>query len=129
MAPAILYVIVFFTIIVCRLVFTSLHRPLVRETAAPEPQHNNILEQGLYILRRAGWEVVADSHIENSSDRGSSNAGEQRGETYLRRIVALTGAKQMDGSYVLDVGKARFEVRDRKVRRSPNGADPTWARW
>jgi hypothetical protein len=127
MAPAILFVIVF--LIVWRLVFTSLHRSLVRETAAPEQQHNNILEQGLDILRRAGLEVVADSHIENSSDRGSSNAGEQRGETYLRRIVALTGAKQMDGSYVLDVGKARFEVRDRKVRRSPNGADPKWARW
>jgi hypothetical protein len=127
MAPAILYVIVF--LIVWRLVFTSLHRSLVRETATPEQQHNNILEQGLDILRRAGLEVVADSHIENSSDRGSSNAVEQRGETYLRRIVALTGAKQMDGSYVLDVGKARFEVRDRKVRRSPNGADPKWARW
>jgi hypothetical protein len=129
MALATLFVIVFLTIIVWRLVFTSLHRSLVRETAAQEQQHNNILEQGLHILRRAGLEVVADSHIENSSDRGSSNAVEQRGEIYLRRIVALTGAKQMDGSYVLDVGKARFEVRDRKVRRSPNGADPTWARW
>jgi hypothetical protein len=129
MAPAILFVIVFLTIIVWRLVFTSLHRPLLRETGAPEEQHNNLLEQGLHILRRAGLEVVADSHIENSSDRGSSNVGEEPAETYLRRIVALTGATQVGSSYVLNVNKGRFEVRDGNVKRIPNGADPTWARW
>jgi hypothetical protein len=47
----------------------------------------------------------------------------------MRRIVALTGAKQIDNSYVLDVGKARFEVRDGNVKRIPDGADPRWARW
>ncbi len=49
MAPAILFLIVFLTIIVWRLVFTGLHRPLLRETAAPEQEHNNIVEQGLHI--------------------------------------------------------------------------------
>ena len=38
MAPAILFVIVFLTIIVWRFVFTSLHRSLVRETEEPERQ-------------------------------------------------------------------------------------------
>jgi hypothetical protein len=124
------FVIVFLTfIIVSGLLFTSLHRSLVRETGAPEEQHNNLLEQGLHILRRAGLEVFADSHIENSSDRGSSNVGEERAETYLRRIVALTGATQMGSSYVLNLDKARFEVRDRNVRRIPDGADPRWAPW
>ena len=129
MALAILFVIVFLTIIVWRLVFTSLHRSLVRQTAAPEQQHNNILEQGLHFLGRAGVAVVAGNHFENGSARENSNAGEQRAETYLRRIVALTGATQTGSSYVLNVGKARFHVRDRNVTRIPDGANPTWARW
>jgi hypothetical protein len=128
MAPAILFLIVFLTIIVWRLVFTGLHRPLVREAAASGQQHNNILEQALHIAR-AGLEVFADSHIENRSDRGSSKEGEPPAETYLRRIVALTGARQMDNSYVLDAGTARFHVRDGNVKRVPDGADPRWARW
>jgi hypothetical protein len=130
MALTIPFVIVFVTfIIVSGLLFTSLHRSLVRETAAPEEGNNNIWEQCLHILGRAGLAVVADSHIENGSDGGNSKAGEERAETYLRRILALTGATQMGSSYILNVGKARFEVRDRNVRRIPDGADPGWAPW
>ena len=117
MALATLFVVVFLTVIVWRLVFTGLHTSLVRETAAPEQQHNNILEQGLRILGQ------------NDSDGGNCNAGEQPAETYLHRIVALTGATQRGSYYVLHVGKARFHVRDRNVKRIPDGADPTWARW
>jgi hypothetical protein len=130
MALTIPFVIVFLTfIIVSRLLFTGLHRSLVRETAAPEEGNNNIWEQCLHTLGRAGLALVVDSHIENSSDRGSSNAGEQPAETYLHRIVALTGARQIDNYYVLDVGKARFQVRDGNVKRIPDGADPRLARW
>jgi hypothetical protein len=117
MAPAILFVIVFLTIIVWRLLFTSLHRPLLRENGAPEQQRNNIMQQGLHIFGQ------------NDSEGGNSSAGEQPAETYLRRIVALTGATQKGSSYILNVGKARFHVRDRNVKRIPDGADPTWARW
>ena len=124
MALATLFVIVFLTVIVWRLVFTSLHRSSVRETAAPEQQHNNILEQGLHILGRAGVAVIAGNHFENGSDRGNSNAGEQRAENYLRRIVALTGATQMGDDYVLEVGTARFYVSYRYVRRLRDAADP-----
>ena len=42
---------------------------------------------------------------------------EDRAETYLRRIVALTGATRVGPHYVLDVGKTRFDVQDRYVRR------------
>ena len=134
MALAIPFVIVFLTIIIIiiivwRLLFISLHRSLVRETAAPERQHNNLLERGLRILRRAGLEVDAGNHFENGSDGGNSNAGEQREETYLSRIVALTGATRRGSSYVLNVDKTRFHVRDRNVKRIPDGADPRWARW
>src|SRR5439155_12594952 len=47
-----------------------------------------------------------------------------RAETYLRRIVALTGATQMASSYVLDVGTTRFHVRDRYVGRLRDLTDP-----
>ena len=114
MAPAILFGIVFFTIIAWKLAFASLHTPLPRETAE---QHNNIMEQGLHILGQ------------NDSDGGICNAREQPAETYLHRIVALTGATQRGSYYVLDVGKVQFHVRDGNVKRIPDGADPRWARW
>jgi hypothetical protein len=76
------FVIVFVTfMIVSGLLFTSLHRTLARETAAREVG-NNVLEECLHILGRSGLAGVADS-IENSSDPGSSNAGEHPAETYL----------------------------------------------
>lgn len=42
----------------------------------------------------------------------------------MRRIVALTGAKQVGNSYVLDVGTTRFSVRDRYVGRLREATDP-----
>ena len=130
MALTIPFVIVFVTfIIVSGLLFTSLHRSLARETAAPEEEPNNIWEQVLHIVRPAGVPLLADSRFENCSDRGNSDAGEQCVETYLRRIVALTGARQIDNSYVLDVGKAQFQVRDGNVKRIPYGTDPRLSRW
>jgi hypothetical protein len=129
MELATLFVVVFLTVVVLRLVFAGPRRSLVRETAAPEQQHNSILEQGLHTLGRAGQAVIAGNHFESGSDPRNSNAVEERAEAYLRRIVALTGATQMGSSYVLNVGKARFHVRDRNVKRIPHGADPTWARW
>jgi hypothetical protein len=130
MALAILFfLIVFLTVIVRSLVFTSMRRSLARETVTPEPQHNNILERGLHILGRTGLAVVARSHLENNSDRGNSSAGEPRTETYLSRIVALTGATQEGTSFVLSVGKVRFSVRNGCVRQAMDGVDPKWARW
>lgn len=41
---------------------------------------------------------------------------ESQAETYLRRIVTLTGATQMGDGYVLNAGTTRFHVRDRYVR-------------
>jgi len=47
-----------------------------------------------------------------------------RAKTYLRRIVALTGARRMDNHYILDVGNTRFHVLDRYVRRLRDSTDP-----
>jgi hypothetical protein len=50
-----------------------------------------------------------------------------RAQSYLRRIVALTGATQMGNGYALDVGTTRFQVRDRYVRRVRGTANPKCA--
>jgi hypothetical protein len=46
-----------------------------------------------------------------------ADSRKDRAETYLRRIVALTGATQVGNAYVLNVGNTRFHVRDRYVSR------------
>jgi hypothetical protein len=49
---------------------------------------------------------------------------EQRAEAFLQRILALTGAKKVDGTYVLNVGTLQFQVRDRFIRRLQKPNDP-----
>jgi hypothetical protein len=48
-----------------------------------------------------------------------------RAESYLRRIVAVTGATRVGSYYVLDVGKTRFEVHDSYVCQAPSAINPT----
>jgi len=116
--------IAFLALIVWRFVFATPHRrPWVREIATRQQQHN-ALEQDLHILEQAGVAVIAESRFENSSDGLDPLDRKDRAKTYLRRIVALTGATQMGNVYVLDVGKTRFHVRDRYVRRLRDMTDP-----
>ena len=68
--------------------------------------------------------VVAGNRFENSSDDLDALDPKDRAKRYLRRIVALTGATQMGNSYVLDVGKMRFQVSHRYVRRIRDVTDP-----
>jgi len=118
MAPSNLSIIAFLALIVWRIVFTGLRRrPFVRENAAPQPQNNNFLRQGLNILERITTAEIAADRLERSSDGADPLERKDRAETYLRRIVTLTGATQMGNDYVLDVGTTRFHVRDRYVRR------------
>ena len=118
MAPVTLAMFAFFALSVWRFVFAGLQRrPLVREIAASQQQHNNVLEQGLRILDRC----------ENGPDDLDPIDRKGRAKTYLGRIVALTGATQMDNAYVLDVGKTRFHVRDRYVSRLRDVTDPKCA--
>jgi hypothetical protein len=42
----------------------------------------------------------------------------KRAQAYLSRVVELTGAKKIDGCYMLDMGEAQFYVSDRQVRRA-----------
>ncbi len=123
-----LCLIAFFALIAWRVVFTGLRRrPLVREIAAPQPRRNNILEQGLHILGLIGVAVIPNNRLEHGSDGVRPIAPEVPAKTYLRRIVALSGATQMGNRYVLDVGTTRFRVRNGYVRRMRDVTDPKCA--
>jgi hypothetical protein len=65
--------------------------------------------------------------MENGVDGAEPIGQEYRTQSYLRRIVALTGATQRGNSYVLDVGTTRFQVRDRYVSRVRDMTDPECA--
>ena len=125
MVPAILSVTAFLALLAWRFAFAGLRRgPWAREIAPPQRRHTNIFEQGLHILDLAGAAVISDNRPENSSDGASPLTPKDCAKTYLRRIVALTGATPMGGYYVLDVGTTRFHVRDRYVRRMRDVTDP-----
>jgi hypothetical protein len=119
MALAILSVAVFLVLIVCRFVLTGLrHRPLIRQIGAPQQRENNVFEG------RLGMAVIANNRFEKSLDGVDLMDREDRAETYLRRIIALTGATQMSNYCVLDAGKTRFHVYDRNVVRLRHVTDP-----
>jgi hypothetical protein len=125
MASANLSTIAFLALIVWRCVFPGLYRrPLARAIALRQQRHNSLLEQGLHISDAGGVAVIAGNRFENGSDDLDPFDPKDRAKTYLRRIVALTGAAQMDHAYVLDVGKMRFHVRDRYVGRLRDMTDP-----
>jgi hypothetical protein len=120
--------IAFLTLIVWRLVFAGLHRRLLVRTTAPHQQrHNNVLEEGLDISNPGGVAVISANRFENSSNGLDPLDQKDRAKTYLRRIVALTGATQIDDAYVMDIGKMRFQVRDRYVGRLRDVTDPECA--
>jgi hypothetical protein len=47
-----------------------------------------------------------------------------RADMYLRRVIALTGARKNGNNYFLNVGTIRFQVWDRFIVRLPNSDDP-----
>jgi len=124
MALAILSVIAFLALVVWRFVFNGQQRrPVVREIGVD----NSFLEQGLHILDLVGVAVIPDNLFESGSNGAHPITPKARAQTYLRRVVALTGATLMGRGYVLDVGTTRFEVRDRYVRRLRDLTDPKCA--
>ncbi len=142
MALATLCLLAFLALTVWRFVFAGLwHRRLVREIEAPQQRRNGFLELRLHIFDRADVGVngflelrlhifdradvgVLAGNLENGSDGLDPVARKYRAQSYLSRVVALTGATQMGSGYALDVGTTRFEVRDRYVRRLRDLTDP-----
>ena len=126
MAFTTLSLIAFFALIAWRLVFTGLRRrPLVRGIAAPQPQHSTFLRLVLN-LERAGMPVITGNLENGSADVGAFDRKDSA-RTYLARVVALIGATQMGNAYELTVGKTRFHVRYRYVRRMRDVTDPQCA--
>jgi hypothetical protein len=124
MAPATLSLLAFLALTVWGLVFAGLwHRRLVRGIEAPQQRRNGFLELRLHIFDRADVGVLA-GNLKDGLDGLDPDARKYRAQSYLRRVVALTGATQMGSGYVLDIGTTRFEVRDRYVRRLRDLTDP-----
>jgi len=118
MASAILSVIAFLILIVWRIVFAGRHRGLLARVLAPQQQRqNDLLEEGLHISDPQGVVVITDHRFANSSEGLHFLDRKDRAKRYLLRIAALTGARQADDAYVLDVGKMRFHIGHRYVRR------------
>ena len=128
MASAILSVIAFLVLIVWRFVFAGRHRrPLVRAIARWQRRHSNLLAADLHISELGSVAIIAVCPLENSSDDLDRLDRKDPAKRYLGRIAALTGASQMEDAYVLDVGKMRFHVRHRYVRRLRDTTDPECA--
>ena len=100
MVPASVSLIAFLALIVWRLMFTGLRCALARGIATRNQPYSSSLEEQIHRHR------------------------EDRAETYLRRIVALTGATQIGNSYVLNVGTTQFTVCNRYVGRLRDATDP-----
>jgi hypothetical protein len=127
MALEALPLIPFLALTMWRFVFTGLGRGwLVGEHDGLRPRQNDVLEQGLQILDPAGLTLFA-RELENRADGADSFDQKDRARTYLRRIVALTGATQMGSGYDLYVGTTRFHVRDGHVGRLRDMTDPKGA--
>jgi len=128
MASVSLSLIAFLALIAWRFVFTGLRRrPLARAIAPWQQRHNNLFEEGLNISGLVGHTVNAGSGFENSSGGPDPLNPKDRAKAYLRRIVALAGATQMDDAYIVDVGKMQFRVGYRYVRRLRDMTDPECA--
>ena len=113
-----LALIVLLTLIVWRLVFASLQRrPFMRGMAVPRRRNNNVVDlEAVFAI--GGNRFVNNSHAVDRFERRNC------AKTYLRRIVALTGATQTSQGYVLDVSTTRFIVCDGYVERQRDASDP-----
>ena len=111
--------IAFLALMVWRSVFATLQsRQLLPEMAAR--QH-----RGINLVGRAGFMVIAGGRSHNCALCVDPFEGKDRAQTYLRRILALTGATQTGGTFVLEVRTTRFYVRDGHVRRLREVIGPT----
>ena len=117
MESVVLTVIALFTLIVWKFVFAGLHRRLLREIPPWHQEYDAALERRFRILEQPFVGTIEGNCLDTGSYRIELSDAESRAETCLRRIVALTGATQVDDGYVLNVVTTRFHVRDRYVGR------------
>ena len=125
MASVSLVLIMILTVMLWRSMFAALHRRnVLRETGEPHPHYDNALQRRFLILERAYAGVIEENGFDTGSDETAPSDGRSRANSFLRRIVALTGARRMGNRYILKVGKTIFHVRDRYVWRLPDSTNP-----
>lgn len=124
MPNVMLTLVMILALMLWRSVIAVMHRRDVLRETGLYPHHGNASRRRIRISERAGPRVSAEQGLHTGpheirlSDRGL------RAKAYLSRIVALTGGTQTHGGYLLDVGKTRFYVGDRFVRRLRDAANP-----
>jgi hypothetical protein len=107
-----------------RLILAGLSRRDLAQAGTPPGRVDEVFNSyGLQVLSPGGLSLFGDNPLH--AGRVSSHVTkEQRAEAFLRRILALTGATKVDNTYVLNVGKVQFQVRDRFIRRLQDPQDP-----
>ena len=126
MAHNSVFLIALVALIVWRVVLTGLlHRRPARRITTRNQLRRGF--SGRHLRTGPVGAAIPDNHFGNATNAVHAIKREDRAKAYLRRIVALTGARQMGNSYVLDVGTTRFNVRDRYVGRLRETADPKCA--
>ena len=123
MRSVVLLLVMILALMVWRSVLSVLHRRQVL-SAGPHRHDDDALQRRFRILERACMAVIAENGFDTGSDKACLSDGGSRAKTYLHRIVALTDGTQTDEGCLFDVGKTRFHVRDRYVRRLRDGTNP-----
>jgi hypothetical protein len=119
-----LSLVMILALMVWRSVLAVMHRrDILRETGL-YPHHGNASRRRFRILERAGARAGAEEGFRMRSHEIRLSDRSLRAKAYLSRIVALTSGTQTDAGYLLDVGKTRFYVRDRYVRRLRDATNP-----
>lgn len=119
-----LLLVMILSLMLWRSAFAAMHRrDVLGETGL---HHGNAPRRRFRILERAGARVSAQEGFRIGSHEIRLPDRSLRAKTYLSRIVALIGATQTDAGYLLDVGKTRFYVRDRFVRRMRDATNPEY---
>jgi len=119
MERAILIAIALFALAAWRVVFMLLQqRQTPLPSATPPPRQSEDRQ------RRPHWRLPRVELTTGSGlGPGFVRAG-SRADMYLRRVIALTGARKNGNNYFLDVGTIRFQVWDRFIVRLRDNGDP-----
>ena len=104
-----------------RLLYTGLRRGNLGRVGVTRGQANRGRGRS---FGQEGFSLFGGHRLNHDSAVASRISKEQRAEAFLQRILALTGARKVDGAYVLNVGRVQFQLRDRFIRRLQNPNDP-----
>ena len=102
---------------------SGLRRRDLAQAGMPRVRMNEAFSYGMHAFSPRGLSLFSGKSL-SSGPVPPRVTKEQRAEAFLRRILALTGARKVDGAYYLNVGRVQFQVRDRFIRRLQNPEDP-----